>query len=111
MQFCHFSDEYERSDFLYDLEEASYSYLEGCKSVCGKFGSLWPKPTGTVDLSPTLSTFNFDDVSFKIDAKKIAAGDDGRKNVLEDWMTQSWTIFTKNVQSLLPSGRNPLVCH
>jgi hypothetical protein len=45
------SDEYEKSDFLYEMEEPDYGYVEGCKSVCGKYGSLWPKPTGTVELS------------------------------------------------------------
>lgn len=93
------SDESEKIDVLSEIEEPSYSYLEGCKAVCGRYGALWPKPTGDVDLSPSLAPFLFDDLSFKLESSTVQ-GDD----VLEDTMTQSWTIFTRNIQSLLPSG-------
>lgn len=65
MKMFNISDEYEKPEFLYDLEEQAYGYLEGCKSVCGKYGALWPKPTGPVVINPALSTFNFDDISFQ----------------------------------------------
>ena len=28
--------------------------LNGCKMTCGKFGALWPRPTGYVNLSEAL---------------------------------------------------------
>ena len=95
-----FSDGSDKVDILKEIEEPTYSYLEGCKSVCGRNGALWPKPTGDVDLSSNLASFNFDDMSFKLETSPSHVDGDA----LEDAMTQSWTIFTKNIQSLIPSG-------
>ena len=97
-----FSDGSDKVDILKEIEEPTYSYLEGCKSVCGRNGALWPKPTGDVNLSSNLASFNFDDMSFKLETSKSHV--DGEGDALEDAMTQSWTIFTKNIQSLIPSG-------
>ena len=47
----------------------SFHYLEGCKSVCGQFGSIWPRPTGETVLKPILKAFQIEDVAVKIDPK------------------------------------------
>jgi hypothetical protein len=72
--------------------------------VCGRYGALWPKPTGDVDLGSQLASFNFDDISFKLETSKYPVDVHVNGDALEDAMTQSWTIFTKNIRSLIPSG-------
>lgn len=85
------------------MDTESYSYLEGCKSVCGHYGALWPKPTGHVELSKNIVPFLFDDLSMKLEIEK---GTDRKGSEdLEDMLTQAWSIFTKNIQNLFTSGK------
>ena len=46
-------------------DNSVYPHLEGCKSVCGKHGSLWPIPK-KVKLSATLNAFKLEDIAVKV---------------------------------------------
>jgi len=70
--------------------------------VCGQFGALWPKPTGEVDLGKHLAPFLFDDLSMKLLSERGQAFKGSED--LEDMVTQAWSIFTKNIQSLFSKG-------
>ena len=43
-----------------------YRHLEGCKSVCGPYGSLWPKPSTPPKISQKLNAFKLEDVAVKV---------------------------------------------
>ena len=45
---------------------AFYRHLQGCKSVCGPYGSLWPKPTTPPKISQKLNAFKLEDVAVKV---------------------------------------------
>ena len=47
----------------------SFHYLEGCKSVCGTYGSIWPQPTGQSVIQHELKAFNIEDLAVKFDPK------------------------------------------
>ena len=57
-------------DFSY---KTSYTFLDGCKSVCGKFGSLWPQPTKDVNIGPKLAVFHIDDLAVKFDTSRLVS--------------------------------------
>ena len=69
-------------------EDSVFSYLEGCKSICGPYGSLWPYPTGETVILPTLKAFNIEDIAVKFDAKE-------KDDNLDELLTQSWSIFSQ----------------
>ena len=48
----------------------SFHYLEGCKSVCGTYGSIWPQPTGESVIKHDLKAFNIEDLAVKFDPKE-----------------------------------------
>jgi hypothetical protein len=79
-----------------------YSYLEGCKSVCGPYGSLWPYPTGDsifIAENQPLRTFNIEDVAVKFDPKESS-------DALDEALTDAWTIFTQYL-ALMPMEEGP----
>lgn len=69
-------------------ESQEFNYIEGCKSVCDKFGSIWPLPTGSVYIKKALTAFNLEDVAIKFDAKE-------QDENLDEFLTESWSIFTQ----------------
>ena len=44
----------EKSKIEQSSDSANSIDLNGCKMTCGKFGALWPRPTGYVNLSEAL---------------------------------------------------------
>ena len=48
----------------------SFHYVEGCKSVCGTYGSIWPQPTGETIIKHELKAFNIEDLAVKFDPKE-----------------------------------------
>ena len=44
----------EKSKIEQSSDSANSVDLNGCKMTCGKFGALWPRPTGYVNLSEAL---------------------------------------------------------
>ena len=51
--------------------QMSYTFLDGCKSVCGKYGSLWPRPTRETDIGSRLAVFHIDDLAVKFDTSHL----------------------------------------
>ena len=49
----------------------SYAFLDGCKSVCGEYGSLWPRPTKMTDIGSKLAIFNIEDLAPKYDTSHL----------------------------------------
>ena len=50
-----------------DSPLAELTDLNGCKLVCGKYGTIWPKPTGKVVLSKSRIDLIPDSVYFNVD--------------------------------------------
>lgn len=75
----------------------SYPYLEGCKSVCGQYGSLWPFPTGRTTIQAHLTAFNIEDIAVKFDPKEPHQG-------LEEALTESWSIFSQYLALMATGG-------
>ena len=69
-------------------EDYVYNYVEGCKSICGPYGSLWPYPTGDTVILPYLKAFNIEDIAVKFDTKET-------DEFLEENLTQAWSIFSQ----------------
>ena len=69
-------------------EDYVYNYVEGCKSICGPYGSLWPYPTGDTVILPYLKAFNIEDIAVKFDTKET-------DEYLEENLTQAWSIFSQ----------------
>jgi len=66
----------------------SFHYLEGCKSVCGTYGSIWPQPTGQSVIQHELKAFNIEDLAVKFDPKTT-------DQFLDEALTESWSIFSQ----------------
>ena len=59
---------------MFDLSlQMSYTFLDGCKSVCGKYGSLWPRPTQETDIGSRLAVFHIDDLAVKFDTSHLVS--------------------------------------
>lgn len=74
-----------------------FHYLEGCKSVCGDYGSLWPMPTGETRIKSELKAFDIEDVAFKLDAKE-------QTQALDEIITEAWSIFSQYLALKSPKG-------
>ena len=74
-------------------QETVFEYLEGCKSICGPYGALWPYPTVETVIIPFLKAFNIEDIAVKFDAKEP-------DEHLDEILTQSWSIFRYLKKSL-----------
>jgi len=85
-----------------DDEGGLYGHLEGCKSVCGKYGSLWPRPTGgdNLRISRRLNAFQLDDIAVKFDLEHLANSAAGNVDDLEQMLSDAWVAFSQNIQSL-----------
>ena len=46
--------------------------LNGCKMTCGKYGALWPQPTGRVNLSTTLFDIFPNNIAFEMHPKEMS---------------------------------------
>ena len=66
----------------------TFHFLEGCKSVCGQFGSLWPKPTGETFIKAELKSFNIEDIAVKFDPVE-------KDETLDETLTEAWSIFSQ----------------
>ena len=44
--------------------------LNGCKMTCGKYGALWPRPTGYVNLSETVFDVFPDNIALEMHQKR-----------------------------------------
>ena len=51
----------------------SYKFLDGCKSVCGKYGSLWPRPTIKTEIGAKLAIFHIDNLAVKFDTSRLVS--------------------------------------
>ena len=49
----------------------TYAFLDGCKSVCGEYGSLWPRPTKMSDIGSKLAIFNIEDLAPQYDTSHL----------------------------------------
>ena len=81
-----------------------FHYLEGCKSVCGPYGSLWPRPTGETVIKEDLEAFQLEDIAVKFDTPKDAI------ELLDEMLTESWSIFSQylalKTQKIKTNGQN-----
>ena len=50
--------------------------LNGCKMTCGKFGALWPRPTGYVNLSESLFEIFPDNIALEIQSSNTENNQD-----------------------------------
>ena len=50
--------------------------LNGCKMTCGKFGALWPRPTGYVNLSESLFEVFPDNIALEMHPKDSETSED-----------------------------------
>ena len=66
-----------------------FHYIEGCKSVCGLYGSLWPRPTGETKINHELEAFNLEDIAVKFDSPKDA------NEQFDEILTEAWSIFSQ----------------
>ena len=66
-----------------------FHYIEGCKSVCGLYGSLWPRPTGQTQINHELEAFNLEDIAVKFDSPKDA------NEQFDEILTEAWSIFSQ----------------
>ncbi len=71
-----------------DQNSETFHYIEGCKSVCGTYGALWPMPTGETLIKTSLKSFNVEDTSVKFDLKE-------QDTELEEAMSESWSTFSQ----------------
>ena len=82
-------------------DDGIYGHLEGCKSVCGKYGSLWPRPNGGhLKISSKLNAFTLDDLAVKLDLAHFAQD----QSPLELALSDALVTFTQNLQHLEQSG-------
>ena len=58
---------------IFSSYKTSYTFLDGCKSVCGKYGSLWPQPTKNTNIGPKLAIFHIDDLAVKFDTSRLVS--------------------------------------
>ena len=79
---------FQPSSSVSDANSTFYPYLEGCKSVCGQYGSLWPYPTGRTTIKANLMSFNIEDIAVKFDPKEP-------QQDLDEALTESWSIFSQ----------------
>ena len=70
--------------------KTSYTFLDGCKSVCGKYGSLWPQPTKNVNIGPKLAVFHIDDLAVKFDTSRLISIEVSNKKVIK---STYWTML------------------
>ncbi|KAK7071900.1 beta-N-acetylhexosaminidase activity protein [Halocaridina rubra] len=68
--------------------------LGECQLTCGRYGSLWPKPTGDVRISPDVVRFN----PYNMRVTKIAASNQRLTNMLRD----ATGYFTRNIHQYHP---------
>jgi len=47
------------------INEAGGTNLGACKTTCGEFGSLWPQPSGRVELGSTVVPFSQDNIKIQ----------------------------------------------
>ena len=69
--------------------KAYFHYIEGCKSVCGLYGSLWPRPTGETKINHDLEAFQLEDIAVKFDTPKDAS------EPFDETLTEAWSIFSQ----------------
>ena len=74
----------------------SFHYLEGCKSVCGTYGSIWPQPTGQSVIQHELKAFNIEDLAVKFDPKTT-------DQFLDEALTGKVEKILKGSLDLIPS--------
>ena len=84
----------------------SFHYLEGCKSVCGTYGSIWPQPTGQSVIQHELKAFNIEDLAVKFDPKTT-------DQFLDEALTgKSYFITGKSLlEALIFASTNPQYDH
>lgn len=75
-------------------DSREYRSLVTCQLTCGKFGALWPQPTGDVELSP--ETVSFSPKNVKV--TKMAATNPKVSQMLEEAVN----YFTRNIHFLHP---------
>ncbi|XP_042225138.1 chitooligosaccharidolytic beta-N-acetylglucosaminidase-like [Homarus americanus] len=68
--------------------------LEQCQLTCGKYGSLWPQPTGEVQLSP--ETVHFTPRNMKVTKLTVS----GQK--VSEMLEEATRHFTRNIHFLHP---------
>ena len=56
--------------------------LNGCKMTCGKFGALWPRPTGYVNLSESLFEVFPDNIALEMQPQEAETNEDKGLNYI-----------------------------
>ena len=78
------------------VDPGPYDHLDGCKSVCGRYGSLWPKPTGEVSIDASLNAFRLKDMVIKFDLSHLSA----RTDELEHYLSEGRVRFTEHLKEM-----------
>uniref|UniRef100_A0A182NN29 beta-N-acetylhexosaminidase n=1 Tax=Anopheles dirus TaxID=7168 RepID=A0A182NN29_9DIPT len=74
---CH--REYDHTNDTHDSN--TYTSLNHCRLVCGKYGPLWPRPTGAIDLDKETTRIDLTNVRFELPSSNQTA--EGKRIIIE----------------------------
>ena len=95
----------EKSKIEQSSDSANSVDLNGCKMTCGKFGALWPRPTGYVNLSEALFEVFPDNIALELQSSNSENNPDkGIKS-----MDNEITILLSNSIIILFLVKNDLI--
>ena len=97
----------EKSKIEQSSDSANSIDLNGCKMTCGKFGALWPRPTGYVNLSEALFEVFPDNIALEMQSSNSENNQDkGIKSMGNESTILLFNIFSIIILFLMKNKLN-----